>query len=321
MIRSFRSHREYLEFVQTRRASLDLKVPYEATTWWCKFRHTDLSAAYPILAQLYVLEQGRAAHRPDDMLRAWLLMLECHITSVAVWVQRLHEQPFYALLWGFEPDHVPGVGTFYDFQDRLLQLKASPLDQVCRPRRCSEQRPKSGTLRYKNNTAPHAPILERLAGRLMTGTPQAAIYGYWSANLKSLPRYQRTLQDVFYTVFVSTSVKKGLIDLDDLHVAGDGTHLRTWAKAHGHKLCRCDNHAKPRAEHCDCARRFHDPLASWGWDSYRECYVYGHGLYELTAYSLRHTCQLPLVLNVLDNHRHDGSTAPHVFSRLPHRPA
>jgi hypothetical protein len=29
-------------------------------------------------------------------------------------------------------------------------------------------------------------------------------------------------------------------------------------------------------------------------------------LYELTAYSLRHDCQLPLVINVLDNHRHDS---------------
>ncbi len=56
------------------------------------------------------------------MLRSWLLMLECHITSVGVWVKRLNEQPLYALMSGFEPDKVPGVGTFYDFQDRVPQL-------------------------------------------------------------------------------------------------------------------------------------------------------------------------------------------------------
>jgi hypothetical protein len=111
---------------------------------------------------------------------------------------------------------------------------------------------------------------------------------------------------VFYTVFVPGSVARRRIDLNDLHVAGDGTHLRTGANSHGHKLCTCDNRDKPRSEHGDCWRRFHDPLASWGWDSYRECYVYGHGLYELTAYSLQHNCQLPLVINVLDNHRHDS---------------
>ncbi len=306
MIQPLRRHSQYLEFVQTRRAVLEIKVPPDATALWCKFRHTDLATAQAILARLYDLEHGRPARPPDDLLRAWLLMLECHITSVSVWVSRLREQPFYALLCGFEPDDVPGVGTFYDFQDRLLQITTSVLNLDCVPRQRSEARKQGGALRDKNNTAPHAPILDRLAERLLTHSVRPVVFGQWSTNLAGLPAYQRLLKEVFYTVFVSTSVTKGLIDLTDLHVAGDGTHLETWANAHGHKLCTCDNRAKPRAEHCTCARRFHDPQASWGWDSYRERYVYGHGLYELTAYSLRHICQLPLVLDVLDNHRHDS---------------
>jgi hypothetical protein len=306
MIHPARTHCQYLEFVQTRRAAFEIKVPHDATLLWCKFRHTDLSAAQPIMARLYVLDQGRPARPPEDLLRAWLLMLECRITSVEIWVQRLREQPFYAVLCGFEPDDVPGVGTFYDFQDRLLHLTAPLLDHECVPRHRSEQRKKSGTLREKNNTAPHAQILDRLAERLLTRPARPAVFGQWRTNLMAVLPYQRTLKEVFYSVFVGTSAAKGLLDLTDLHVAGDGTHLKTWANAHGHKLCPCDNRAKPRAEHCDCARRWHDPHASWGWDSYRECYVYGHGLYELTAYSLRHDCQLPLVINVLDNHRHDS---------------
>jgi hypothetical protein len=218
----------------------------------------------------------------------------------------LKEQPFYALLSGFDPDDVPGMGTFYDFQDRVLQLDDRVLNQACRPRRRSEQRKKDAALRDKNNLAPHVGILDRLADRLMARPVSSVVYGQWQTNLAGVPRYQRVLKEVFYTVFVSGSVARGLVDLNDLHVAGDGTHLCTWANAHGHKLCQCDNHNKPHAEHCDCLRRFHDPLASWGWDSYRECYVYGHGVYELTAYSLQHNCQLPLVLNVLDNHRHDS---------------
>jgi hypothetical protein len=240
------------------------------------------------------------------MLRSCLLMLECHITSVEVWVKRLNEKPLYALMSGFEPDQVPGVGTFYDFQDRVLQLNEPVLNLECRPRRRSEQRKKDAALRDKNNLAPHVGILDRQADRLMAHPASSVLYGQWQTNLTALPPYQRSLKEVFYTVFVSGSVAKGLIDLNDLHAAGDGTHLRTWANAHGHKLCQCDNRNKPHAEHCDCLRRFHDPLASWGWDSYREYYVYGHGLYELTAYSLQHNCQLPLVLNVLDNHRHDS---------------
>jgi len=306
MIRPTRTHSQFLEFFQTRRAHLNVKVPHDETSLWCKFRRLDLSAAYPILARLYNPDQGRPARPPEDMLRSCLLMLECHITSVPVWVHRLKEQPFYALLSGFDPDDVPGMGTFYDFQDRVLQLDDPVLNQACRPRRRSEQRKKDTALRDKNNLAPHVGILDRLADRLMARPVSAVVYGQWHTNLAAVPQYQRVLKEVFYTVFVSGSVARGLIDLNDLHAAGDGTHLRTWANAHGHKLCKCDNRDKPRSEHCDCLRRFHDPLASWGWDSYRECYVYGHGLYELTAYSLQHNCQLPLVINVLDNHRHDS---------------
>jgi hypothetical protein len=102
------------------------------------------------------------------MLRARLLLLECHITSVEVWVQRLQEQSVYALLCGFEPDRVPGVGAFYDFQDRLLQCAEPLLGHECVPRHRSEQRKMSGTLRDKNNTVPHAPILDRLADRFLT---------------------------------------------------------------------------------------------------------------------------------------------------------
>jgi len=306
MIRPPRTHSQYLEFFQTSRARLDLKISLAETYLWCRFRRLNLFASHPILVRLYHPDQGRPARPPEDMLRSWLLMLESHITSVEVWVERLHEKPLYALLSGFAPDDVPGVGTFYDFQDRVLQLYEPVLNLACRPRRRSEQRKKDVSLRDKNNLAPHVGILDQLAERLLARPVSSAVYGQWHTNLAALPRYQRVLKEVFYTVFVSGSVARGLIDLNELHVAGDGTHLRTWANAHGHKLCQCDNRDKPPAQHCDCLRRFHDPLASWGWDSYRECYVYGHGLYELTAYSLQHNCQLPLVLNVLDNHRHDS---------------
>ncbi len=306
MIHPVRTHSQFLEFFQTRRQQLHVPVPHNATELWCKFRRLDLSVAHPILARLYDPDQGRPARPPQDMLRSWLLMLEGGITSVPVWVQRLREQPFLALLSGFDPDDVPGVGTFYDFQDRVLQLNEPILDRDCRPRRRSEQRKKEGTLRDKNNTAPHANILDRLAHRLMARGSSSVVYGQWQTNLAARPVYERILKEVFYIAFVSPSVAQGLIDLNALCTAGDGTHLRTWANAHGHKRCACDNRNKSRAEHCDCLRRFHDPSASWGWDSYRECFVYGHGVYELTAYSLDHACQLPLVIQVLDNHRHDS---------------
>lgn len=48
------------------------------------------------------------------------------------------------------------------------------------------------------------------------------------------------------------------------------------------------------------------PPRPLGYDSYREAFVYGHSLYELCAYSLDHTFQLPLVISLFDAHRHDS---------------
>ena len=95
---------------------------------------------------------------------------------------------------GFAPDHVPGVGTFYDFQDRVLQLYEPVLNLECRPRRRSEQRKKDAALRDKNNLAPHVGILDRLADRLMARPVSSVIYGQWQTNLTALPTYQRSPQ-------------------------------------------------------------------------------------------------------------------------------
>lgn len=53
------------------------------------------------------------------MLRSLLLMNKLHVTQVDDWVNKLHTIPIYAILSGFPPDAVPGVGTFYDFFRRL----------------------------------------------------------------------------------------------------------------------------------------------------------------------------------------------------------
>jgi hypothetical protein len=58
-------------------------------------------------------------------------------------------------------------------------------------------------------------------------------------DFSTLPRYERTLQQLFFTCFVAPSADKGLIDLQQLFVAGDGSKLPTWANPHSRKLCGC----------------------------------------------------------------------------------
>lgn len=64
--------------------------------------------------------RGPAPRDPASMFRSFLLFLltkpEIGITA---WVNELYRVPLYAILSGFVPGDVPGVGTFYDFFNRL----------------------------------------------------------------------------------------------------------------------------------------------------------------------------------------------------------
>ncbi len=303
-------HKQYVRLVgrQAKRHG-GLRVEHRHYQVWRKLKETNLDAAYPLLAVLFCLNRGRPARHPVCMLRSCLAMMLCGISSFSLWVQIMRDEPFYALISGFDPATVPGVGTFYAFQDRLLQRPRQARTSKQRSHYRGEQRDKADHHQHKNDLRPHQDIVNRLADRILArseqSTPLAAVlegFGDFSA----LPIWEQTLQPLFLTCFVARSLDLKLIDLDHLNVAGDGTKLPTWAKPHGHKLCDCDNRGKKREDHCRCQRAYRDPLARWGWDSYRKGWVYGHNVYELTAYSLQHTCQLPLLVSMADCNRHDS---------------
>jgi hypothetical protein len=236
-------------------------------------------------------------------------MIECDVTSFDVWVPMMHDESFYAIISGFDPDDIPGVGTFYDFQDRLLKRLRQHRTVKRRPFRRRHQQDKADRHKDKNDLRPHRDIVNRLANRLLARSPKAPALTdllKGTADLSALPDYEQTLQATFYACFVSRSVDLKLIYLQDLHVAGDGAKLPTWANPHGKKLCSCNNRGKKRHERCSCLRAYREPWALWGWDSYRNCWVYGYSFYELTAYTFRHTCQLPLVVSIADCNRHDS---------------
>ncbi|MEW6621778.1 MAG: hypothetical protein AB1420_01360 [Bacillota bacterium] len=48
-----------------------------------------------------------------------LILLTKPEIGITTWVDELYRVPLYAILNGFEPGNVPGVGTFYDFLARL----------------------------------------------------------------------------------------------------------------------------------------------------------------------------------------------------------
>ena len=83
---------------------------------------------YPDLSHIdnimrnYYSKYGPAPCPASCMLHSLLLAVICKVTSITKWLDILRTQPLYSVISGFEPDDVPGVGTFYDFINRLWKL-------------------------------------------------------------------------------------------------------------------------------------------------------------------------------------------------------
>lgn len=110
------------------------------------------------------------------------------------------------------------------------------------------------------------------------------------------------------------SAKLGLLgNIKHLRIAGDGTSVRTGASRYGKMTCTC---RKQGVFNCQCPRRYSDPDASWGWDSYREEYYYGRGLYAFSAADSPY--DLPVYLLFHKAERHDSITFVSSFFDLLH---
>jgi hypothetical protein len=307
MLKPSRSHQNYVAFVRTRLATE--KEPARHLPAKAKLLILDLTLALPILTLLYASD-GRPAIPPEDLLRSLIAMLLCGITSIDTWVAQMRTDPFYAIISGFAPTQVPGVGTFYEFMDRLLGLDAHRVQHLYRPkpRQQRAKKDKQASKDKNKDTPKHQHIVAKLAARFLRQAtpPTDSAMPTWHCDPAKFARAEQVIQAIFYACIVSKSMDLGLIDLHHLCVSGDGSKLRTWANPNGRKHCKCDNKGKKPDEWCNCERYYRDPAARWGYDSSHDCWVYGHTYYELTAYSLNSTVELPLFILLADNCRHDS---------------
>ena len=86
-----------------------------------KFWYLDLSETDTIMAPFYPSSGKPASRFPSALLRSYLLSIALQIPSITKWCELLRITPLYAILSGFPVDDTPGVGTFYDFFNRLWQ--------------------------------------------------------------------------------------------------------------------------------------------------------------------------------------------------------
>jgi hypothetical protein len=106
--------------------------------------------------------------------------------------------------------------------------------------------------------------------------------------------FQQRLEDILFKTAVTPSAQRGLLgDLDHLTICGDGSSLITGA-SHAGKPSR--QYRKDSVFKCDHDRFYSDPTANCGWDSYRECYYFGHTFYQHAVSSSGH--DLPIHLTI-----------------------
>lgn len=108
------------------------------------------------------------------------------------------------------------------------------------------------------------------------------------------------------------SAQRGLLgNLQALVLCGDGACLPTGASPHGQPTCDC---RAQRIFHCDHDRFSTEPTATWGYDSYREVYFFGHRYCQHCVVTPEHT--LPLQVLLAPGHTSEYTLGPTSLDRL-----
>ena len=253
--------------------------------------YPDLSYIDDIMRNYYS-KYGPAPRPASCMLRSLLLAMICKVTSITQWVDILHTQPLYAVISGFEPDNIPGVGTFYDFINRLWKLDTNNISSHIKfPKRKPSNPSVKGdkAAPVEKNT-----VTEELEATMSGQSPISAHQPF-------------SLLFKIFEHFLLISHTQGLINLNSLQLAGDGTPVVTASRERSKAIvkgARSYEHPLPRY--------YSQPDCDIGWDSYRECYYSGYDLYVLTDVNNG----LPIFPLLNPASRHDSFCFLHTWSAM-----
>ena len=238
-------------------------IPKSQWEIYKKFRDLDLSPVDSIMEDKYSVF-GPEPRLPSCMLRSYLLSLAFGISTVTAWVNAMRITPFYAILSGFDPDDTPGVGTFYDFFNRLWDNPEKNLTGHIQSPRTKVKKPES---------------VGEKAGSVEKETAEELIRRLSLTEFFIDEQPYATLFSIFQTCFLSRSVLCGVIQPGNLTLSGDGTPVVTAARERSHKICDC---ASKGVFRCSCPRFFSQPDCDIGWDSSRNLFYSGYDLYLIT---------------------------------------
>lgn len=230
-----------------------------------RFWSLDLSYTDELMRSRYSVF-GPRPRTPSCMQRSYLLSIDFKVTSLTDWAAQLKINPLYAILSGFEVGDTPGVGTFYDFLNRLWDSDSDNLNPHVRP-------VKSKEVKKPKQKGAKAESVEKTTVEQLLKTLEQKSFSIDEHPYGSLFR-------LFQKEFLEQSVKRELITPESLAVAGDGTPVMTSHRERRKRICDC---AEKGITDCKCDRYFSQPDCDIGWDSSRDCFYHGYDLYMIVA--------------------------------------
>ena len=245
------SHADYQKFVVTNLRKYYPDPNALARSTWDiieRFWNLDLSFTDVFMSVKYS-KFGPAPRTPSCMQRSYLLSIDFKISSLTEWAAQLKINPLYAILSGFEVGNTPGVGTFYDFLNRLWDSDDNHLSPHIHPLKSRVKKPKTKGTKAdsieKVTVAELLPELEKTEFRL-DDQPYASLF------------------KIYKKEFLDHSVSKNLVHSDSLALAGDGTPVVTSHRERKKRICGCKEKG---ITDCKCDRYFSQPDCDIGWDS------------------------------------------------------
>lgn len=188
------------------------------------------------------------------MMRSILLSILTGYQSYTVWARQLHLNRLYAIISGFEPGCTPAAATFYDFIHKHLWNR--------KPKNFCE--------------ALHLPPARKVQKPKVKGDKAESIekvsvddlYKKYDSKDPEIDARLEKLIALFIDIFVDGSVSRGLLDLDHLVLAGDGTPLQTSNRERS-RLPDCTEEDDPFHPDPNKKRLYSQPDCDVGWDSSR----------------------------------------------------
>ena len=253
-----------------------------------RFWNLDLSYTDELLRSKYSVF-GPKPRTPSCMQRSYLLSIDFKVHSLTDWAAQLKMNPLYAILSGFDFGDTPGVGTFYDFLNRLWDSDSDNLSPHLHPAK------KKKVNKPGQKGAKAEPIEKITVDQLFEQLEST------SFSLDEQP--YASLFKIYHQEFLNQSVEKGLIEPPSLAIAGDGTPVVTSARERKHHVCDC---VEKGITDCNCDLFFSQPDCDIGWDSSRDCFYHGYDLYMLVAANSETDLPIFPLLNPASKHDSHG---------------